>query len=128
MKPRTRNVIGRSVEGRDIVAWEHGGGGAGRTLLIGGLHGDEFATILLLENFVPPGGLTVAILPLANPDGLVHRTRYNARGVDLNRNCDFNWRADSEEPSGPGPWSEPETVALRDFILAWQPAKIVSLH
>jgi len=68
------------------------------------------------------------VLPLANPDGAELATRYNARGVDLNRNCGFNWRPDCEEPPGPEAWSEPESVALRDFILAWRPAKIVSLH
>lgn len=68
------------------------------------------------------------VLPLANPDGGTRGTRYNARGVDLNRNCDCHWRAASEEPSGAAPWSEPESRALRDFILAWLPAKIVSLH
>ncbi len=68
------------------------------------------------------------VLPLANPDGAERATRYNARGVDLNRNCGFNWRPECEEPPGPAAWSEPETVALRDFILAFQPAKIVSLH
>lgn len=70
----------------------------------------------------------MALVACANPDGLAAAARYNARGVDPNRNCDFHWRADSEEPSGPAPWSEPETRALRDFILAARPAKIVSLH
>jgi hypothetical protein len=122
-------TIGRSVEGRGIVAEVRGEGGPGSTLLIGGMHGDEIATIELLKRFRPGhavGG--VAILPLANPDGCDRRTRYNARGVDLNRNCGFNWHAESEEPPGPGPWSEPESRALRDFIERWQPAKIVSLH
>lgn len=102
------------------------------TLLIGGQHGDEPATVALLESFrdsvlgcdLPP----TAILAPANPDGLVRGTRYNGRGVDLNRNCGFNWRAESDEPSGPEPWSEPESRALRDFILGWRPSKIVSLH
>jgi hypothetical protein len=70
----------------------------------------------------------VALLPLANPDGLVRASRYNARGVDLNRNAEFHWRADSEEPPGHAPWSEPETRALQQFILSWRPAKIVALH
>ena len=104
------------------------------TLLIGGTHGNEPATARILEGFLrSPAWTTVArfpamVLPLVNPDGAARGTRYNARGIDLNRNCGFNWRADCEEPSGPGPWSEPENVALRDFILAWRPAKIVSLH
>lgn len=104
------------------------------TLLIGGTHGDEPATVLLLESFFQSpawdalAGFPTIVLPLANPDGYKRGTRYNARGVDLNRNCGFNWHAESEEPPGPGPWSEPESGALRDFILAWRPAKIVSLH
>jgi hypothetical protein len=102
------------------------------TLLIGGMHGDEVATILLLEDFVrdhlPSIESPVVVLPLCNPDGYERLSRYNARGVDINRNCGFNWRADSIEPPGAHPWSEPETCALRDFILAIEPAKIVSLH
>jgi hypothetical protein len=39
----------------------------------------------------------------------------------------FQWRAESEELVHPGPWSEPESCALRDFILGWRPAKIASL-
>lgn len=131
--------IGTSVEGRDIIL--HGAGPlrdgartAGSTLLIGGMHGDETATVLLLEDFLARYGAAdslpthTAILPLANPDGYSRRSRYNARGVDLNRNCSRGWSPDSIEPSGPGPWSEPEICALRDFILAWEPRKIVSLH
>ncbi len=104
------------------------------TLLIGGTHGDEPATVLLLESFLQSTAgaalpaAPVIVLPLANPDGYKRGTRYNARGVDLNRNCAFNWSAASEEPPGPAPWSEPESRALRDFILARRPAKIVSLH
>jgi hypothetical protein len=129
-----RKIIGRSVEDREIVLYETGDGAGGGTLLIGGMHGDEVATILLLEDFfaryLTNGGLAapVAVLPLANPDAHERRSRYNARGVDLNRNCDYNWSEDSVEPSGPAPWSEPEICALRDFILQWQPRQIVSLH
>ena len=118
-------VIGHSVEGRAIEAWI-GPQAEGGTLLIGGFHGDEFATISLLRDFRPAG--RVAVLPVLNPDGAERATRYNARGVDLNRNFAFNWRADSIEPPGPEPWSEPESRALRDFIVAARPAKIVTLH
>jgi hypothetical protein len=106
---------------------------AGLTLLIGGQHGDEPATVELLDRFcssVLPLARQhpTAVLARANPDGLVRSSRYNARGVDLNRNSSCNWRSDSVEPSGSEPWSEPESRALRDFILHWRPRKIVSLH
>ncbi len=131
--------IGRSAEGRDIPAHANFAMSLPAvppqsTLIIGGTHGDEPATVLLLQGFVHSAGRNglppcpTIVVPLANPDGYLLGTRYNARGVDLNRNFGFTWRADCEEPSGPGPWSEPESVALRDFIVAWRPAKIVSLH
>lgn len=109
------------------AGWMNPGEGS-RTLLIGGMHGDEAATIELVRNFQPGPGAAAALLPVANPDGAERATRYNARGVDLNRNFSFNWRPDGIEPGGPAPWSEPETCALRDFILAWKPTRIVSLH
>ena len=132
--------IGKSVEQRDIVAkagfdfslspWPDR-----CALLIGGIHGDEAATVHLLESFVqkeiaardgtPSPTVVVA---LANPDSHAHNTRYNARGVDINRNFEFNWNSKSVEPSGPEPWSEPETRALRDLVLKLQPAHVVSLH
>lgn len=132
MTPLSREVIGDSVEARPIITWLTpawmNNGAASRTFLIGGMHGDEAATIELLRNFHPGAGATVALLPVANPDGAERATRYNARGVDLNRNFSFNWRPDGLEPGGPAPWSEPESRALRDFILAWKPSKIISLH
>jgi len=97
-------------------------------LIIGGFHGDEPATVELVREFSPPRGLGVALLPLLNPDGALRGTRYNANGVDLNRNFDYNWSAESIEPSGPEALSEPESRVLYNFIEAWRPAKIVSLH
>jgi hypothetical protein len=131
--------LGRTVEGREIPVHANFDFAAqpppaGITLLIGGTHGNEPATVRLMEDFLRPPiwaevrDFPVMILPMANPDGVARGTRYNARGVDLNRNCGFNWRADCDEPPGPAAWSEPESIALRDFILAWRPAKIVSLH
>ncbi len=102
------------------------------TLMIGGMHGDETAAVRLIESFVEKvlGEIDepAVALPVANPDGYKRQVRYNAHNVDLNRNFIWNWQAQSEEPSGPEPWSEPESRALRDFILKMQPAKIVSLH
>ncbi len=133
--PLFTRIYGRSVEGRDLFV--HGRGDlAGGVLLLGGLHGDERATSLLLESFLeerlgfgkPFPGLGVAVIPVANPDGYARRSRYNANRVDLNRNFGKNWNAASEEPPGPAPWSEPESRALRDLILEERPSRIVSLH
>jgi Zinc carboxypeptidase len=127
VKLRQLRTIGYSVEGRPIELWSDSPGPHG-TLIIGGIHGDESAAIDLVREFAPPRSHPVALLPLANPDGFARASRYNARGVDINRNAGFNWRADSEEPPGHAPWSEPETRALQEFILAWRPAKIIALH
>lgn len=139
MKTICQHRIGRSVQGRDIIAdatFDLSGSmrPANITLIIGGLHGNEKATVALAatfrETFLASGQLNapVILIPMANPDGFVSGSRYNASLVDLNRNCDAEWRPDSIEPSGPHPWSEPETRAIRDLILAFEPAKIVSLH
>jgi hypothetical protein len=130
------SIIGSSVSGRNITALSNFNlqtdPKPGATLLIGGMHGDEPATVFLLESFGRKyGGLLgspVVILSLANPDGFNRNSRYNARGVDINRNFGFNWQKASEEPSGPAAWSEPETIALRELIIRLQPARIVSLH
>ncbi|MEI6350347.1 MAG: M14 family zinc carboxypeptidase [Verrucomicrobiota bacterium] len=129
--------IGQSAEGREIRLHSTGIGCSGGTLLIAGIHGDEKGTVAVLESFlerhvrcgtkaVPAA--PVYVISLANPDGFICNSRYNAHGVDLNRNFETNWSAQSEEPSGLGPWSEPESRALRDLILQLRPARIVSLH
>lgn len=133
------SCIGKSVEHRDIVAkagfdFTREPVPSDCTLLIGGIHGDEAATIDLLESFLQNHAarsgtnLPVVVIPLANPDSRARNSRYNANGVDINRNFGYNWHLESEEPPGPEPWSEPETRALRDFILKIRPLHIVSLH
>ena len=130
------SLIGSSVSGREISAFFNFNPDEGprreATLLIGGIHGDEPATVFLLESFWRNYGAAlsspVAIISLANPDGFNRNSRYNARGVDINRNFGFNWHPESEEPPGPGAWSEPETCSLRNFILRLRPARIISLH
>jgi hypothetical protein len=134
--------VGTSLQGRPILlhaafaaddpdALARAGTG---TLLIGGTHGDERATVSILETFVSTRmaagrlGGAVAALCLHNPDGHEADTRYNSRGVDLNRNFSYRWSPSSEEPPGAGPLSEPESRALHDLIMKYRPRKIISLH
>ena len=79
-------------------------------------------------------GVPVAILPVANPDGLAARTRTNARGVDLNRNfpaSNFDGGYAAARPRnnpGPSAASEPETQALIRLIDRLNPRRICSIH
>ncbi len=41
-------------------------------------------------------------------------TRYNANGVDLNRDYGYMWGG---EGGSPGPFSQPETQAIREHVL-----------
>ena len=138
---QTTLTLGQSVEGRDLVVQGnfdlHGQSRPdGITLLLGGVHGDEPATSQLLlrykMEYLATGKVAqpTIVWPTVNPDGAARSTRYNAHGVDLNRNCEFRWREQEEgdEPPGNAPWSEPESRALRNLVLLWRPAKIVTLH
>jgi hypothetical protein len=54
------------------------------------------------------------IIPLVNPDGREMGTRYNANGVDLNRDYGYLWGG---EGGSPGPFSQPETQIIRQHAL-----------
>jgi protein MpaA len=127
-------VIGHSVQGRPIVARRVGDRAAARTaLVVGSIHGDEragAAVIRLLED-AQPRGVDLWLVRSANPDGSHAHTRTNARGVDLNRNFSRGWRHNAPgrgDHSGPRPFSEPETRALRRLILRVRPSVTIWFH
>ncbi|TSC70440.1 MAG: peptidase M14 carboxypeptidase A [Parcubacteria group bacterium Gr01-1014_46] len=116
-------VIGKSVEGRDITAYNYGQGET-QVLLIGGIHGGyswntslvafELMDYLKANPNAVPKNVKVTVIPVLNPDGLnkvvgtssrfkisdvaPSKTtqiagRYNGNKVDLSRNFDCNWQA-----------------------------------
>jgi hypothetical protein len=142
--------IGYSVEGRELTMYRFGSGESHR-LIIAGIHGGyEYNTTDLAFELIAhieknpdtiPENITLFILPSLNPDGLAHSKWYegraNANGVDLNRNWDFNWKHTWETNGcwaylpihgGEHPFSEPETAALRDFMVENKIAAIISYH
>ncbi|MBI2013631.1 MAG: hypothetical protein HYS87_02285 [Candidatus Colwellbacteria bacterium] len=157
-----RKVIGASVEGRDIESYTYGGGDT-HLVFVGGVHGGyEWNSVVLAYEFIDyfdentgiiPDGIKVTVIPNVNPDGVykvigkegrfvaadapsVEKTvpgRFNARGVDLNRNFDCKWKPQSMwrgnvVSAGTAPFSEPEARAIRDFTLTNSPTAVVFWH
>ena len=130
-----QTVVGHTVKGRAIVAYERGDPSAPVTLVVGVIHGTEpagLAVIRRLRHVPLPAGVRLWLVPTANPDGLAAGTRQNAHGVDLNRNWPTAW-VQNGAPwdgyySGPRPMSEPENRAMRAFILRVKPALTIWYH
>lgn len=111
-------VIGHSVEGRNIVALKFSSGVFGadahklKVLLFAQQHGNEQSGkegALLLANWLADTShhnlfdkLDIALIPQVNPDGAVVNKRRNGNNADLNRNHLI--------------LTEPETKALHHFF------------
>lgn len=126
--------LGWSVEGRPIRCLLMGEGPE-LIVVIGAIHGDEpvgapLIRLLARQLEAQPellAGKQVALIPVANPDGLAHGARLNARGRDINR----NWPSDNWIPGdrrGPRPLSEPETRALFHLVGNRRPHRIITVH
>jgi protein MpaA len=135
--PQSRQalVLGHSVRGRPIVAYERGDRSAPATVVVGVIHGTEpagLAVIARLRRMPLPPGVHLRLVPTANPDGLAAGTRQNAHGVDLNRNWPAAWvhngRPWDGYYSGPRPMSEPENRAMRAFLLRVRPKLTIWFH
>ena len=122
-------VIGTSVEGREITALIRPVEAPAHTLLVvGGIHGNEPASPPTVRAMVTASfadDVEVWLVPELNPDGVAAGTRWNASGVDLNRNFSWDWRP---VDGGDGPISEPETHAITTLVSAIAPDLAVWVH
>ena len=129
--------FGRSRGGLPIHAHSFGHFGK-RILILGGVHGDEgegvIAGLELLERWRQNFShrLCVDLVPIFNIDGVIAKTRGNGHGIDLNRNLPTrDWSPHVATPRyHPGPYagSEPENLALINYLAAMPPDFILSLH
>jgi len=127
-----RLVLGRSVDGRAIVAYQVGDKDSPHSeLVIGCIHGNEPAGIAiakLLERSSTQG-VNLWVVPVLNPDGEAAATRGNAHGVDLNRNFPWRWqRLAGPFYSGPRPLSEPESRIAYRLIRRVRPQISIWFH
>ena len=135
--PRTQQ-LGKSVLGLPIVGHYFGVTGP-KTLIFAAIHGDERNTAFVANQLVehltknPEAyyARRVAVVPVANPDGLARGTRTNAREIDLNRNFPArNFAVGKKDRyfGGEQPASEPESQLLIQLIDDWNPDRIITLH
>jgi protein MpaA len=127
--------IGTSVKGRPITVVHRAHPGAHtRVVIIGSIHGDERAGLRVVRDLLGrnlPRNVDLYLVRTVNPDGVAADRRTNAHHVDLNRNFSYHWRrlnAGNTQWSGPSALSEPESRALRAFVLKIDPALIVVFH
>jgi len=128
----TALVVGHSVLSRPIQVVHVAGPGT-RILVVGAIHGNETAGIAVVRELQRShSGANLWLVPSLNPDGVVHGTRQNAHGVDLNRNFPAMWQPIGQPGStcdaGARPFSEPETRAARDLIRRIHPQVTVWFH
>lgn len=158
-----QQTIGTSVEGRAIESYTYGTGSMKLLFVGGMHGGYEWNSVLLAYQFMDyleanpemiPDGLTITVIPSLNPDGVyavlgiegrftladvpsetgpVGTGRFNARGVDLNRNFDCKWKPESTwrgdvVSAGTAPFSEPEALALKNFVIENNPVAVVFWH
>ncbi len=126
------DTIGFSVQGRAILALKVSDNVEVKepepeVRIVGVHHGNEWISAevpilfahYLVENYGSDPEVTEMVnereiwfIPIFNPDGHVAQSRYNANGVDLNRDYGYMWEG---EGSSPAPYSQPETRAMYEF-------------
>jgi len=89
-----RRVIGTSIQGRPIEAIRMGDPKGVTVAVIGVIHGNEEAGLLITDELVNmqiPKGVNLWVMPSINPDGTALDRRGNANRGDLNRNFPYGW-------------------------------------
>jgi protein MpaA len=126
-------LLGRSEDGRAIVAFRVGDPHGPRVLVFGCIHGNETAGIAVaraLERVHTADD--VWIVPVLNPDGVALGSRQDSRGVDLNANWSSQWQMGGNPGDvyygGPHPFSERETRIARALILRIRPRVTIWYH
>lgn len=142
-------VIGTSVGGRGMLSY-HIGNGPRVIAFCGAIHGNEVGTPKLIRSLIAylnakkewHADFTFLCIPVLNPDGYAMALarpdysnggrigRFNANGVDLNRNFPTRsfastsvwshgkgYTETTQVSCGATPGSEPENVALRSFLM-----------
>ena len=149
-RPIESYTFGNGEDNLLFVGGIHGGYEWNSTLLA-----YDMIDYLHANDTTVPDNITVHIIPTLNPDGLfeatnqegpftaadipnidIHSTgigRFNANGIDLNRNFDCRWSPESTWRSqtvsaGDTPFSEPEAEALREYVAAINPTAAVFWH
>jgi murein peptide amidase A len=137
--PELWTQCGTSVEGRPVWLHEHGTGES-TILVLGSMHGDEAAgggvVVRFAEALARDSSRTsrnrIVFVPVVNPDGVQRGTRWNANGVDVNRNFPTaNWERGQRggvARNGDRPGTEPETQLVMDLIARYRPTVIITLH
>ncbi len=138
-------TIGSSVQGRPINAY-YFGSGSQTVLFTGAIHGNELSSKYIMDALIAdlearakeiPANKQIVVIPVVSPDSVAVASRYNARGVNLNRNFNtHNWTSDigvsggrvEEGAGGSAPLSEPESAALARFTQQLNPRFVVTYH
>ena len=111
-------------QGRKIWALRQGNPLAPTVLLsIGQMHGSEPAGLKITKRVrkkkvAADADYQVWTIRTVNPDGSRRGNRYNARGVDLNRNYPGTWSSGARTVAGPPASPDPSRDALRQALAA----------
>ena len=124
-----------------------------KIILTSGIHGNEKSYVYMLYHFISQGiaqtkqklindmftSISIDLIPIVNPYGfnacinaniselLDNLGRFNARGVDLNRNFSTNWNEYKGGQKGESALSELESQAIENYFekIDWKNVRVV---